>query len=282
MRCYLIAEPPADLSPVRAALSDLGVEVVEPAHAFDSSIHSGRGWLPDVDFLCVLFAAERGWETPASVFLEIGQAVVSAIPVLVIAEPPRRLDAALSLLPVIRVPARSSAVLAAHIQLFMKSIGRPPVAAAPPRSPDAAELRSVRDELASLRPTTAVGGSGEAMHVTARRVEQLAIRLLRAAGAEAQATTGADGIGDIAVWVPGTENFIPGPLLVELRVVRDPIIDRSKLDQLQLYALSRDAQMVAVALLQMGSQPENSVAKGRNLALGHDFRHRRTRRRAFP
>jgi hypothetical protein len=65
---------------------------------------------------------------------------------------------------------------------------------------------------------------------------------LRAAGAEAQETTGTDGIGDIAAWVPGTERFIPGPLLVELKIVRQPQIDRAVLDQLQLYALTRDAQ----------------------------------------
>jgi hypothetical protein len=104
VRCYLIAEPPTDLSAVRAVLSDLDVEVVEPARAFDSASQVGRGWLPDVDFVCALFSAEHGWETPASVYLEIGEAVGAGIPVLLVAEPPRRLDAALFPLPVVRVP----------------------------------------------------------------------------------------------------------------------------------------------------------------------------------
>jgi hypothetical protein len=95
---------------------------------------------------------------------------------------------------------------------------------------------------AVLRDTGALKGSGEAIHSTARRIEELALRLLRASGAEAQETTGTDGIGDIAAWVPGTERFIPGPLLVELKLVRRPQIDRATLDQLQLYALARDAQ----------------------------------------
>jgi hypothetical protein len=73
-------------------------------------------------------------------------------------------------------------------------------------------------------------------------MEGLALRLLRAAGAEVQETTGTLGIGDFAAWVPGTERFIPGPLLVELRILRKPQIDRATLDQLQLYALTRDAQ----------------------------------------
>lgn len=242
MRCYLIAERPTDLSAVRAVLSDLGVEVVEPSRAFDSTSQVGRGWLPNVDFVCALFPAEHGWETPASVYLEIGQAVGAGMPVLLVAEPPRRLDAALSPLPLVRVPATNRAALASHIRLFLQSVGRPPVSMAPPRAVDTAELSSVQDELASLRYTGALKGSGEAVQLTGRRVEELALRLLRAAGAEAQETTGTDGIGDIAAWVPGTERFIPGPLLVELKIVRGSQIDRAVLDQLQLHALTRDAQ----------------------------------------
>jgi hypothetical protein len=240
VRCYLIAEPPTDLTAVRTVLSDLGVEVVEPARAFDSAIHVGRGWLPDVDFVCALFSAEHGWETPASVYLEIGEAVGAGIPVLLVAEPPRRLDGALFPLPVVRVPATNKRALARHIHLFLQSVGRPPAPMAPPRTPDTAELSAVSDELAGLRDTGGLTGSGA--QLASRRIEELALRLLQAAGAEAQETTGTEGTGDIAAWVPGTERFIPGPLLVELKIVRQPQIDRTVLDQLQLYALTRDAQ----------------------------------------
>jgi hypothetical protein len=151
VRCYLIAEGPTDVSAIRAALSDLGVEVVEPARVFDSAFHPGRGWLPDVDFLCALFPADQGWETPAAVYLEIGQAVGAGIPVLLLAEPSRRLDAALSPLPVVRVPAANRAALASHISLFLQSVGRPPASTAPPRpTTNIAELSSIRDEFAGL------------------------------------------------------------------------------------------------------------------------------------
>jgi len=241
VRCYLIAEGPTDLSAVRAALSERGVEPVEPARAFDGPVLGGRGWLPDVDFLCAIFPADHGWETPPAVYLEIGQAVGAGMPVLLIVEPSRRLDPSLSPLPAIRVPVVGT-VLASHIGLFLQSIGRPSTGVEPSRPADSAELSAVHDELRALRDTVTLGGSGEARRTTGRRIEELALRLFRAAGAEAADATGADGNGDIAAWVPGTEQFIPGPLLVELKIVRDSILNRAILDQLQHYALTRGAQ----------------------------------------
>jgi hypothetical protein len=235
--CYVIAERPQDLSTISAVLSDLGIEVVEPARAFDRTSHRARGWLPEVDFVCVLFQSENGWETPTAVYLEIGEAVGAGTPVLLIAEPPRRLDPALSTLPVVRVPAGSRAALTGHISMFLQSIGREPAPAAPPRALDRTELDSVREELDNLRVEVE-----HPRYLDHRKLEQLALRLLRATGAEAEEITGTPGIGDFAAWVPGTERFIPGPLLVELRILQRGHIDRSVLDQLQLYALTRDAQ----------------------------------------
>ncbi|MEV6849898.1 hypothetical protein [Actinoplanes sp. NPDC051411] len=240
MRCYLIAEGPTDLSFIRAALSELGVEPVEPARAFDGP-RLGRGWLPDVDFLCALFPADQGLEAPPSVYLEIGEAVGAGLPVLLIVEPQRRLDPALSPLRAIRTPAVGTPALVSHLGLFLRSIGRPSTGDAPSRSTDAAELSSIRDELRALRATGLLGGSGEARQVMSRRIEEIALRLFRAAGAEAEDATRTDGNGDIAAWVPGTEHFIPGPLLVELKIVREPRLDRAVLDRLHNYALSRDS-----------------------------------------
>lgn len=242
VRCYLIAEHPTDLSAVRAVLSDLEVDVVEPARAFDSTSQAGRGWLPDVDFVCAIFPAEDGWETPAAMYLEIGQAVGDNLPILLVAEPPRRLDPALFSLPVARVAVTNKVALASQINLFLRSTKHPSASIGTSRPADAAELGSIREELADLRDASSLTGGGEASHEAGRRFEQIALRLLQAAGAEAQETTGTEGIGDIAAWVPGTEKFIPGPLLIELKIVRRSRIDRSVLDQLQLYALTRGAQ----------------------------------------
>ncbi len=174
-------------------------------------------------------------------YLEIGQAVGADLPILLVAEPPRRLDPALFSLPVARVPTTNKAALASQINLFLRSVGRPSAGVATSRLVDAAELGSIREELAGLREGFSLTGGGMAQ-TSGMRLEQIALRLLRAAGAEAQETTGTDGIGDIAAWVPGTEKFIPGPLLVGVKIVRIPQIDRAVLDQLQLYALTRDAQ----------------------------------------
>ncbi|HEX8347046.1 MAG TPA: hypothetical protein VF657_20255, partial [Actinoplanes sp.] len=256
MRCYLIAEGPADLSFIRAALSELGVEPVEPARAFDTP-RLGHGWLPDVDFLCALFPADQGWEAPPSVYLEIGQAVGAGVPVLLVAEPQRRLDPALSPLPMVRIPAIGTPVLVSHIRLFLQSIGRPLVGEAPSRPTDAAELSSVQDELRALREVGSLGGGGEARQTIGRRIEELALRLFRAGGAEAADATRQDGIGDIAAWVPGTEKFISGPLLVELKLVREARLDRATLDRLQNFALSRGSMWSV--LLYYRWNPERKV-----------------------
>lgn len=216
------------------------MEVVEPAHAFDAATRPGRGWLPEVDFLCVLFPAEAGWETPVSVLLEIGQAVGAGMPVLLVAEPPRRLDPALFSLSVARVPLNGKVALSVQLGRFLQSMHHPGsvAMAAPVQVVDAAELDAISLELRSLRQTEGTGGG--AAQVVARRLEETALRLLRAAGAEAEEARRDDG-GDIAAWVPGTERFIPGPILVEVKLVRDQYIDRNSLNQLQLYALTRDA-----------------------------------------
>ncbi|MEU5554295.1 hypothetical protein ABZ738_31440 [Micromonospora sp. NPDC047793] len=243
-------------------LSDLDVEVVEPARAFDSTSQAGRGWLPDVDFVCAIFPAEDGWETPAAMYLEIGQAVGADLPILLVAEPPRRLDPALFSLPVARVSATNKAALASQINLFLRSVGRPSASMATSRHVDAAELSFIREELAGLREAFSLTGGGGTAQASGMRLEQIALRLLRAAGAEAQETTGTDGIGDIAAWVPGTEKFIPGPLLVEVKIVRRPQIDRAVLDQLQLYALTRDAQWSILLYYRRDRDLKVQVPKG--------------------
>jgi hypothetical protein len=229
-----------DLSAARRALSGLDVEVIEPDRVFDTATRTGRGWLPQVDFLCVLFPAESGWESPASVFLEIGQAVGANMPVLLVAEPPRRLDAALFSLPVVRVPATSAIALTGQFKLFLESVGAPAIAGTVPQTVDpeaASSLSAIRQELSGLRLADYASSASAFGHT----LEVLALRLLRTAGAEAENARTDDGTGDIAAWVPGTEKFIPGPLVVEVKIVRDPIILRRTLNALQLYALTRDA-----------------------------------------
>ncbi|MEU4214027.1 hypothetical protein [Actinoplanes sp. NPDC026623] len=241
VRCYLIAEHPTDLSSVREVLSDLGVEVVEPAQAFDAATLPRRGWLPTVDMVCAIFPADHGWETPASLYLELGEAVGAGIPVLLFVEPPRRLDAALFSLPVARIPTNNRVALASQFSLFLQSVGKSSELAIPPRRTDSFDLKLISRELAELRQDFEISGFGEAIQSTARRLEDLALRLFKASGAEVVATSDDEGIGDMAAWVPGTERFIPGPLLVEVKILRKGPVARETLEKLQLYALTRDA-----------------------------------------
>jgi hypothetical protein len=262
VRCYLIAEPPADLSAVRTVLSDLDIEVIEPGRAFDTASDTSRGWIPDVDFVCAIFSAELRWETPASLFLEIGQAIGAGVPVVLVAEPPRRLDAALFPLPIVRIPVTNKPALATHLRLFLQSVGQPLAAMAPPRAPNPAELGVIRNELIELRSHAAHTVNGESAQWIGQRIEEIALRLFRAAGADAQETTHTDGIGDFAAWVPGTERFIPGPLLVELKMVRHSQIDRAVLDQLQLYAMTRDAPWSVLLYYRLDAERIVRLPKG--------------------
>ena len=243
MRCYLISEPPADLTGIRSVLADLGVGIVEPAHAFDGATSESRqGWLPGVDFVCAVFPVDRGWETPPSVYLEIGEAVGAGVPVMLVAEPPRRLDAGLFPLPVARVPLTSKNALATHLSVFIASFGRSrEKEAIPTASVKVADLKFLSEELAELRLRSNASGSGEAAQSLATNFEDIALRLLRAAGAEAEPTIDSDDVGDIAAWVPGTERFIPGPLVVELKILRNGRLERDTLERLKNYALSRDS-----------------------------------------
>ena len=223
-----------DLSILRTVLADLGVEAIEADRAFDRV--PPTGWLPAVDFVCAVFSADAGWETPPVVYLEIGQAVGAAVPVLLIAEPRRRLDAALLPLRAVQVALANRVALSGQIALFLQSVGHRPTLPAPASAVDSQELASALDELLGLR------SADVQWQTVPRRLEEIALRLLRAAGADAEPTTGTEGIGDFAAWVPGTERFIPGPLLVEIKALRKPHIERATLDQLQLSAHTRDAQ----------------------------------------
>ncbi|MEV4348915.1 hypothetical protein AB0J83_31035 [Actinoplanes sp. NPDC049596] len=207
---------------------------------FDTTTRAGRGWLPDADFLCVLFPPESGWETPPSVYLEIGQAVGANLPVLLVAEPPRRLDPALFSLQVARVPVTSALALTGQFKLFLESIGAPaPTGSVPQPIEPVAEtsIAAIRGELANLREADYASNTSR----VAWALESLALKLLRTAGAEAEEARSADGTGDIAAWVPGTEKYIPGPLVVETKIVRSSGLRKETLNGLQLYALTRDA-----------------------------------------
>ena len=240
MRCYLVGEPIANLAGLRDALSRLDVTVVEAGAAFDSAPSTGSGWIPTVDFLCAVFSSETGWETPVSIYLEIGQALGAGLPVLVIAEPPRKLDPALSPLRVVRVPISNQVALTSHVRRFLDSIGRGETTEAPPSNVERQRLASVRHDLADFRRELR---TLDATSQVGHRLEQIAVRLFEAAGAELQPARQHNDSADFAVWIPGTEKFLSGPLLVEVKLLRTPRVEYRTLRQLQELALRRGSPL---------------------------------------
>lgn len=235
VRCYLVVEYHVDLSALHEVLRDANVEVVTPDHAFQTPPSDAIGyWLPDVDFVVAVFPARSEWETPPALLLDVGVAIGRGTPVLVIAEPPRKVDAALAPLPVAKVPLGHRAALAARLNQFMSSVrsGSRPVGDDVP-AVDHRILDAVTLELEALR-------AQPFDQRTARQFSEIAMRLLRACGAELEESR-RDGGYDAAGWVPGTETLFPDPLFFEFRLLRRAEVPRTKMDELAGIAARRGA-----------------------------------------
>ncbi|WP_370345213.1 hypothetical protein [Catenulispora sp. MAP5-51] len=250
MRCYLVVEYRCDLSALHDALSDANVEVITPDHAFHMPPSDATGyWLPDVDFVLVVFPARPDWETPPALLLDVGVAIGKGVPVLVIAEPPRKLDAALAPLPLARVPLGHKTALSTRINQFASAIfgGSRPVGDDAP-AVDHRILDSVTLDLEVLReqPFDA--------RRAAHQFSEIAMRLLRACGAEIEESR-VDGGFDAAGWVPGTETLFPEPLFFEFRLLRRAEVPREKLDQLAGIAARRGGGFGVLIAFPLDSRP---------------------------
>ena len=249
VRCYLVVEYRCDLSALHEALSDANVEVTTPGHAFQMPPADATGyWLPDVDFVLAVFPARPDWETPPALLLDIGVAIGKGVPVLIIAEPPRKVDAALAPLPLARVSLGHKSALSARIDQFANAIvgGSRPVGDDVP-AVDHRILDSVTLDLEVLRdqPFTPQ---------TSRQFSEIAMRLLRACGAEVEESR-VDGGYDAAGWVPGTETLFPEPLFFEFRLLRQAEVPRQKLDQLAGIAARRGGGFGVLIAFTLDSRP---------------------------
>ncbi len=239
VRCYLVAEQAADISTLQQVLDAAGIEIVAPESGFAGLSRRGRvSWLPDVDFLCVVFSSHLEAPTPPALYVDIGVAIGSGIPTLVIVEPPRAADSVLAPLNVAQIPLGSASALSLRISSFLKSVGQPRPDVVDQQRPDADMLRAFRRELDSL---TEVANEGTlSLH---QRFEDIVVRLLEAVGAltEGAARGGPDRGFDLAAWIPGTEAVLPGPLLVEAKLVQDAVLHRAEFDKLQHATSNRNA-----------------------------------------
>lgn len=249
MRCYLVVEYDCDLSALHEALREANVEVVTPDNAFQAAPADVIGyWLPDVDFVLAVFPARSEWETPAALLLDIGVAIGRGVPVLVVAEPPRKVDAALAPLPLAKVPLGHRTALSARVNQFVNSIhgGPRPVGDDVPVL-DHRILDSVTLDLEALKEQPFEPR-------TSWQFAEIAMRLLRACGAELEESR-LDGGFDAAGWVPGTETLFPDPLLFEFRLLRRAEVPRQKLDQLAGIAARRGAGFGVLIAFSHDSEP---------------------------
>lgn len=237
MRCYLVVEYHYDLSALHQALLDANVEAVTPGRAFQAPPADPAGyWLPEVDFVLAVFPERSHWETPSALLLDLGVAIGKGIPVLLIAEPQRKIDASLAPLPLATISLHNQAGLTARITQFISQIdsSRRPVGEDAPRV-DHRVLDAVDLDLEALRDQPQNPAQ------SAYRFEEIALRLLRAAGAEVEEGQNRDHGYDAAGWVPGTETLFPDPLLFEFKLLRQPRVESRTLAQLAGYVAQRGA-----------------------------------------
>jgi hypothetical protein len=251
VRCYLVAERAADISTLQQVLDAKGIEVVMPGRGFGDLSRRGRlSWLPEVDFLCVVFSKRLDSSTPPAMYVDIGVAIGSGMPTLVIVEPPRVADSVLAPLHVVQVPLGSAPALSLQVKSFLKSMGQTRPQLIDQRRPDADMLQAIKQELGALSEV-ARGDINSAY----QRFEGIAVRLLEAAGALTEgASHGGDQGFDIAAWVPGTEAVLPGPLLIEIKLVRGSILGR-QFDQLQNAVARRNASFGLLLYYPLSGQP---------------------------
>jgi hypothetical protein len=171
--------------------------------------------------------------TPSAVYLEAGIALGRGLPLIVLTENadanlPGIGDLASDVWTVAGVKDEASVRL--HLSLFSKVLAtRRPGIGTDPRA-------------ASPLPVLAVPAS-EPIGVRARRLEELVLFLLEAAGAmvEEPDSSGRDGGVDAAVLVPGAERAL-GPVLIEVKALRGHGLSTA-MRQLATFVIERGASL---------------------------------------
>lgn len=248
MRCYVVVEYQHDLSALHRALQEANVEAVTPERAFQGPPADATGyWLPEVDFVLAVFPERSNWETPSALLLDIGVAIGKGIPVLLIAESPRKVDASLAPLPLATISLHNQTALTERITQFISSIesSRRPVVEDAPKV-DHRVLDAISRDLEALRDRTLDSGQ------RGYRFEQIALRLLRAAGAEVEEGRNRDYEYDAAGWVPGTETLFSDPLLFEFKLFQEPRVHPAVLAQVADRVARRGASFGVIICFSTG------------------------------
>ncbi|MEU8134596.1 hypothetical protein [Streptodolium elevatio] len=232
-------------------LSDEGIEVVTPGKSYREPAGGSIGtWLPRVDFLCAVLSKRIEWSTPPAVFVDIGVAIGSRIPILVIIEPPRMPDIVLSPLQVAHIPLRNADALSLRINAFVRSLKSPTPSLLEPRRPDLDTFESLRRELRGISPDQ----RPEPLYL---EIERVVVKLLNLHGALIEPSNYRKGDRgfDFAAWIPGTESVLPEPLLFEVKMSRTGQIRSETFERLQLAVEHRNASMGVIIFYGFGERP---------------------------
>lgn len=253
VRCYLVVEHHADLTPLRDVLSELGVDVVTPSRAFTAPADADLSrWVPEVDFVLAVFPEGAGWETPPALYLDLGVAIGSHLPVLIVADPSRRIDASLSPLMAVRAALGNRGALRSRIGQFLRMIGTDRAGGNQTSLPrrrliDPGELAMFRQALDAVgadylaQDRTVHKQQGGRARETGQAFDRLVLDLLRAAGAEVDASLPNNHRADAAMYVPGTEDLFREPLYLETKIVNRSVLEQQMLEQIAAYSTARDA-----------------------------------------
>ncbi|GHB15924.1 hypothetical protein GCM10010306_004300 [Streptomyces umbrinus] len=222
MRCLLSSSEHAS-DAVPEALASAGIEFVR-------SKDLRTDWLTeditDIDFLCAVLDG-TGRDEPPAIYLEIGVALGRELPVLIIAEPNRRIPLAIAGLQRVEVDLRNTEAIAHHLHSFTSALDsrrlfkRDSSRSFKPEKGTAARLRAQLEAL-SLEPNSWGSNPAELGY----EYQRLVHNILSTAGAEPSSSRIDEGF-DLAAWIDHASEILGGPILVQCKIATR--IDRKAL-----------------------------------------------------
>lgn len=239
MKCYISARSGEDLQLLRAVLADLDVEIIS-ASELDAGALIASSLAQKADCVIAVLPSAADDDTFA-VPLEIGVALGSSVPVVVLTQPPRSVPIALNGVPNIAVALDDRDSLEQQLAILIRTLKRgrttftQPAARPGPLPPETlAEARARWHDLAD-QSASAVRGYA---------FEQWVVWLLQSAGAVVEASTlpaSSDRGVDAVAMIPGEEQGL-GPVLFEVKAGR--------LDSMRLHKAQAQLQR---AILEQGA-----------------------------
>ncbi|MFD7604767.1 hypothetical protein ACFWAN_30490 [Streptomyces mirabilis] len=223
MRCLLSSSEYAS-DAVPEALAVAGIEFVR-------SKDLRADWLTedvaDIDFLCAVLDG-TGRDEPPAIYLEIGVALGRELPVLIIAEPNRRIPLAIAGLQKVEVDLRNTEAIAYHLHSFTSALdSRRPFKREFSRALKPAKGTSERFraqlEALSLEPNNWGSNLGGLGH----EYERIVYNILSSAGAESSSSRTDEGF-DLAAWIDRASEILGGPILIQCKISAK--IDRKALE----------------------------------------------------